>query len=432
MFSSLAHRVLDTLRAVAVPVAGAWVERAAKAAEARGRHRTRDLGPAPLTTGRHVRFLVTSAWGIGGTVRATITAAAHLASNHDVEVVSVVRSAAQPAMAIPDGLRLRALFDKTARRPSPRNLAGLLLYRAPSHLWDKRDSHFQRASLWTDVLLLGWLRALPDGTVLVATRPALVFLASRLAPAGVVVIAQEHQQLGRYREDKREDLAAALANVSLVVTLTESDRDAYRDMLGSSGPRVAAIPNAVPDVPLGPGDPGAHTLIAAGRLAPQKGFDLLLEAFVAVADRHPDWTLDIFGKGPLHEPLERQVIDLGLVGRARLNGPTDRLGERMRDASVFVLSSRYEGFPIVLLEALAAGLAVVSFDCPTGPSDILTDGKNGLLVPPEDVPALAAALDRVMADESLRRRLAAAAPAAVIPYSRQQVGRRWDELLAEK
>ena len=114
MFSSLARRVWTPRRAVAVPVAGAWVDRAAKAAEARGRHRTRDLGPTPITTGRHVRFLVTSAWGIGGTVRATITAAAHLASNHDVEVVSVVRSAAKPAMAIPDGLRLRALFDKTA------------------------------------------------------------------------------------------------------------------------------------------------------------------------------------------------------------------------------------------------------------------------------------------------------------------------------
>ena len=101
----------------------------------------------------------------------------------------------------------------------------------------------------------------------------------------------------------------------------------------------------------------------------------------------------------------------------------------MRDASVFVLSSRYEGFPIVLLEALAAGLAVVSFDCPTGPSEILTDGTNGLLVPPEDVPALAAALDRVMADEALRRRLAAAAPGGRAPVLRQKVGRRWDELL---
>jgi glycosyltransferase involved in cell wall biosynthesis len=102
----------------------------------------------------------------------------------------------------------------------------------------------------------------------------------------------------------------------------------------------------------------------------------------------------------------------------------------MREASVFVLSSRYEGFPIVLLEAMAAGLAVVSFDCPTGPRDIVADGANGILVPAEDVAAMAAALDRVMEDEALRRRLAAAAPAAVEPYSVRAVGRRWDELLA--
>ena len=214
------------------------------------------------------------------------------------------------------------------------------------------------------------------------------------------------------------------------MTLTESDRAAYQDLLGPAGPPVLAIPNAVPDVPLGPGDPGAHKLIAAGRLTRQKGFDLLLAAFAAVAAKHPDWTLDIFGKGPQRERLEQSVVDLGLGGQVRINAPTDRLGERMRNASVFVLSSRFEGFPLVLLEAMAAGLAVVSFDCPTGPGEILTDGTSGLLVPAEDVPALAAALDRIMVDESLRRRLAAAAPAAVLPYSQQRVGRRWDELLA--
>ena len=102
----------------------------------------------------------------------------------------------------------------------------------------------------------------------------------------------------------------------------------------------------------------------------------------------------------------------------------------MASASVFVLSSRYEGFPLVLLEAMAAGLAVVTFDCPTGPGEIVTDGISGLLIPPEDVSALAAALDRVMVDESLRRRLGVAGRSAVSAYSSQQIGRRWDELLA--
>jgi len=228
----------------------------------------------------------------------------------------------------------------------------------------------------------------------------------------------------------RNALAAALNNVSVFVTLTESDRAAYQDLLGVGGPSVLAIPNAVPDVPLGPGDPGAHKLLAAGRLEHQKGFDLLLEAFAAVAAKHPDWTLDIFGRGSRREPLEQSIVDLGLGGQVRINAPTDRLGEHMRTASVFVLTSRFEGFPLVLLEAMAAGLAVVSFDCPTGPGEILTDGTSGLLIPPEDVPALAAALDRIMVDESLRRRLATAAPAAVLPYSTQQVGQRWHELLA--
>lgn len=112
-----------------------------------------------------------------------------------------------------------------------------------------------------------------------------------------------------------------------------------------------------------------------------------------------------------------------------VNAATSRLGERMREASVFVLSSRFEGFPLVLLEALAAGLAVVSFDCPTGPAEIITNGTSGLLVPGGDIGALAAALDRLMADGSLRQRLARAAPQAVRPYSQRQVGRRWDELL---
>ena len=135
---------------------------------------------------------------------------------------------------MPDGLRLRALFDRTDTRPSSTTIwQGCCCTETPSRLWDARDRNYRRASLWTDVLLLRWLRSLPDGTVVVATRPTLIVLASRLAPAGVVVIAQEHQQLGRYAPDMRRDLAAALANASVVVTLTDSDRDAYGDMLGA-------------------------------------------------------------------------------------------------------------------------------------------------------------------------------------------------------
>ena len=330
-------------------------------------------------------------------------------------------------MAIPDEVRRRALFDKTDRRRTLRNVAAVLLYRAPSRLWYQGDGSRKRVSLWTDVLLVRWLRALPEGTVVVATRPSLMILASRLAPAGVVVIAQEHQRLGRYDEGFQDAILGALANVSLLATLTESDRASFQDRLGADGPPVVAMPNAVPDVPLGPGDPAAHRLMAAGRLEPQKGYDMLLAAFATVAARHPDWILDIFGKGSRRASLDQSIVSLGIGGQVRINAPTDSLGERMRDASVFVLSSRFEGFPIVLLEALAAGLAVVSFDCPTGPADILTDGASGLLVPPEDVPASGSSAgsrhDRRGAASASRGGRARGSPSI---FESHRVGRRWD------
>lgn len=429
-FGSLRARGLGGARSVVVPITVAWLNHAVDRAQAKSTHRTRALS-APAGAARpQVRFLLLHAWGVGGTIRTTFTTAAHLSSTHDVEVVSVLRDAVEPRLALPSGVRLRPLHDRTRRRPTARNGAALLLAKVPSMLWHEQDWAYKRASLWTDVLLVRWLRSLPDGTIVVTTRPALTLLASRLAPAGVAVIAQEHQHLNHHRDELRKALAAALPNVSVLLTLTHSDCAAYQELLGTTGPPVRAIPNAVPDVPAGPGDPGAHRLIADGRLNHQKGFDLLLAAFATVAPNHPDWTLDIFGEGPLRQKLEQLVITLGLRGRALINASTDRLGDQMRDASVLVLSSRFEGFPLILLEAMAAGLSVVSFDCPTGPGEIITDEANGLLVPAKDVPALAETLDRIMSDEPLRRRLAAAAPEAVRPYSSQQVGRRWDELLA--
>jgi len=383
---ALRARVLGGARALVVPITVAWLNHAATRARARAQRRTRALEPPPGMPPRPVRFLLLHAWGVGGTIRTTFTTAAHLSATHDVEVVSVLRGEVEPGMTVPAGVRLRPLHDRTRRRPTPRNALALLLARVPSVLWHEQDYAYQRMSLWTDVLVLRWLRSLPDGTVVVTTRAALSLLASSLAPAGVVVIAQEHQHLSHHREKLREALAAALPNVSVLLTLTQSDCAAYRELLGATGPPVRAIPNAVPDVPAGPGDPGAHRLLAAGRLINQKGFDLLLPAFAKVAVSHPDWSLDIFGEGAMRRRLEQLVVDLDLSSQVHIHGSTARLGDRMAEASVLVLSSRFEGFPLILLEAMGAGLSVVSFDCPTGPGEIITHERDGLLVPPQGGP----------------------------------------------
>jgi glycosyltransferase involved in cell wall biosynthesis len=173
------------------------------------------------------------------------------------------------------------------------------------------------------------------------------------------------------------------------------------------------------------------TLAAVGRLVPQKGFDLLLPAFARIAATHPAWKLVIWGEGPERERLEALRSRLGLEGRVEFPGVTERAGGWIETTDVFVLSSRYEGWGIVLLEAMAAGLPVVSFDCNFGPADMITNETDGLLVPNGDVEALAAALSRMLGDADLRRRLGDAAAASARRFESGPVMARWDEVVRE-
>ncbi len=221
-------------------------------------------------------------------------------------------------------------------------------------------------------------------------------------------------------------LAQAAAGV---VMQTKAARDSLPRGLRA---RAVVIPN--PCVPIEqtrrPAGDGSR-IIAVGRLVRQKGFDLLLQAFARLAADAPDATLTIFGDGPERRALEKQARALRIDDRVSLPGTTPSPGAWLAAGDIFVLSSRFEGFPNVLVEALAAGFAAIAFDCPWGPSDILTDQQNGLLVPPEDVDALARALLRLTRDAALRSALRKAAPAAADRYALPGVLVRWDAVFAE-
>ena len=380
---------------------------------------------------RRVTILIASAWGMGGTIRAAHNQAKYLAAHgYDVELLSVKRSRDEPFFGtFPAGVRASALDD---RRPGavPRPLRRLrkALRKAPSVLMHRADRRERMWNLWTDIKVVHALRRRTG--YLVATRPGLNILAADLSPPGMKVVGLEQMNLGHHAKALRKGMARSYPGLDVLVALTEQDRQAYEQMLDGRV-RLEVIPNTVHDVSGPSADLDSRTILAAGRLVRQKGFDMLIDAFAPVHAAHPDWRLKICGGGELKDLLTAQVAERGLDGAVELAGPCADLPGEMERASIYALSSRFEGFPLVLLEAMGKGMAIVAFDCPTGPGDIIEDRQNGLLLPPKDVDAFAAGLREMIEDAQLRRRSGPAASETAKQYTIDAVGPRWEALFRD-
>jgi glycosyltransferase involved in cell wall biosynthesis len=380
----------------------------------------------PLLT---IRFLIMSAFGVGGTIRTTLSTAGELAKRHDVEVVSVYRRRDEPALPVPPGVRMKALTDLrdeslVAMPPLRRALAA-----RPTRLMSKRDFRHPNFNLLTDANLFRYLASVHDG-VLIGTRPSINLAIAHLAPPAVVRVGQDHMNLATYTDALRAQIRVVYPRLDLVSTLTEGDARAYRRALRGSV-RVECMPNGVPDVGGQRAPLDAKVVVAAGRVTPQKGFDRLLRAWSEVVREHPDWELRIFGDGQSTKKLRKQIDALGIGDSAKLMGFTARLHEELASASLYVMSSRREGFPMVLLEAMAIGLPVVSFDCPTGPRDVIREGVDGHVVRNGDVHALAQAMTGLMADADRRRAFGAAAVEGAQRFDLGTIAARWSDLLSE-
>ena len=210
------------------------------------------------------------------------------------------------------------------------------------------------------------------------------------------------------------------------VVLTNEDAGMWGEMSG-----IRVIPNAANFIAGKYSDCFAKRVIAVGRLDYQKSFDRLILVWEKVHQQMPDWRLDIFGQGEWKDMLQQMIDERGLGECVKLNAPTKEIGKEYAESSMLVMSSHYEGFPMVMIEAMARGLPAVCFDFKCGPRDIIVEGENGVIVPDGDLAGLADALVMLMKDDELRKRMGENAKTVVETYSEEKVMNKWVELYEE-
>ena len=372
-----------------------------------------------------ISILVHNVYGVGGTNRTVINLAEELSRRHHVEIVSILRRLDRPMLEIPARIPVRGLVD--LRKGSPDRADARI--RELSDYVPADEEFFRSYSRLTDERVGSFLRrTLSD--VVVGTRSAINLYLARLGRPDTVRIAQEHMTQDMIPASVHLEMRRHYPRLSAVTAVTEADAQAVRKLLGPDAPPVLAIPNSVPKPRVTPADISNKIVVAAGRLDEIKRYDLLVQAFAKVVAERPDWTLRIYGSGGQFASLAGLISDLELHNHVFLMGSYSPIETEWVKGSIAAVTSDRESFGMTIVEAMRCGVPVVSTACPVGPTEIIHDEVDGLLVPPGDVDAIAVALLRLMNDDELRARLGAEALASSRRYDPAPIAARYAELFA--
>ncbi|MDC2232031.1 glycosyltransferase family 4 protein [Bacteroides thetaiotaomicron] len=224
------------------------------------------------------------------------------------------------------------------------------------------------------------------------------------------------------QKDKR--ILKRIQKFDAIITLTENDKKEWKDFRN-----VQIIPNLLtfyPETILQ--DKRYKRVISAGRLQWQKGYDLLIESWREVHNRFPDWHLAIFGDGPDRGLLQTMIEQYGLSEVVHLYMPTDTIYAEYMKSDFYVMSSRWEGFGLVLIEAMSCGIPCISFDCPHGPSDIIDNGNDGFLVENGNISLLAEKINYLIDHENIRTEMGKQARKNVKRFKIENIAGQWEAL----
>jgi len=340
---------------------------------------------------------------LAGTERVTsILSNALVERGHQVGVISLIGEGQEP-------------FYKFDPRVS-------LFYLAPpvdKHLFPYRD--IRRSRKMREILL----SEKPDCVIFVDSGRSYVNLP---AAKGFPTITWEHLNIKACNGPKRRlSRILAVKHTDAIVSLTKGDADDYVTMFGA--PVSICMPNPVTIDTAKKSKLENKRVLAVGRLDDQKGFDMLLDAW-AMIQKRDGWSLRIIGNGKRSKELHAQIAKLGIGDSVEIVPPTKDMVSEYTSASIYAMSSRYEGLPLVLIEAMSLGLPIVSFDCEKGPRDIVVPGVTGELVPPENVPALAASLENLMNNSAKLKAYSTSSIVESEKYNLDAIVTRWEELIA--
>lgn len=341
---------------------------------------------------KHVVFVARGLHDVGGIERVTLVVANMLSeAGYRVSILCLQKE--EPFYKVPDSIGLFYLDDAEGKTRSERLLS------------------------WIDLNH-------PMLLVVVGTnRPLFILKAREKCP----VVAWEHLNASISAHPLHNLYRSFYSRHAKIVTLSVADEEAWKHKFPRAD--VFCIPNPVTLPKAAPSRLTNKRVLAVGRLAGQKGFDLLLKAWAQVEGRYPEWTLRIVGSGRWEKILRKLVIKLRIASRVEMIPATTNIVSEYQNASIYALSSRYEGFGLVLVEAMQMGLPVVSFDCPQGPREIVSQGETGLLVPNGNVLAFADALSEMISNQPMREKMSKQALLHVERFSEKSTLAKWVTLI---
>lgn len=360
----------------------------------------------------------------GGIEKQTVTLANALCDRYAVELICTYSMKKPPAYPVDSRVQVRYLMDE-----APNREAFACAVRAKNPLRILREGVRAVRILYQKRALMRRAIRTLDCDIVLSTRVEFAEMLSQIAPQGIVTMTQEH--LHDASDAYVSRIRAACRGLDYLLVLCEGARENFARWLAENEHiRIVTIPNILEQIPERASSCEGQRLISVGRMHPVKNFRGLLSVFSRVARRVPGATLTLVGGGEELDALKAQASSLGIASRVTFTGMVgaDEVARLMQESDVYVMTSLTECFPMVLLEASAAGLPLLSYDVPVGPRAIIADGENGTLIPFEDEAAMADAIVTLLTEKKAPA-LGARARELAASYLPERVLPLWYELL---